>query len=135
MKSAAELRRSAGHADAAADFITRHRGGNQTFAVGAAVPDQRVGGRYGSRARVNDSDAVQIVHLKAVNQRAVGERRAGGWNLDAVAPNDRSFASAQFLGEGSNHFSPRQRRTEERAAEGIHKGQFDVRDNLLGAFL
>ena len=100
VKAAAELRGAAGHADTAADFIARHYGSEQPLAVDAAdMADQRVRGWYGFRTGVNDSDTVQIVHLKAMNQRAVGQRRAGAGNLGAVRPNERPFASAQFLGE------------------------------------
>ncbi|HET9884233.1 MAG TPA: hypothetical protein VFS81_20945, partial [Candidatus Binatia bacterium] len=76
------------------------------------------------------ANAVQIVHLEAVNQRTIGERRAGARNFAAVAPDERAFAFAEFLRKRSDYFPPRQRRTEQCAAERVKETKLDVRNDL-----
>src|SRR5207249_11577724 len=69
MKSAAELRGSARHRDAAADFVANGHRSEKPLAVNIPVmPNQRVGGRYRLRPRMNDTDAVEIIHLEAMYQ-------------------------------------------------------------------
>ena len=133
MKSSAQLRGAAGHADPAADFVTGDQRGDKSLAVDVTdTTHERVCSRDRFRAGVDDADTVQVIHLEAVDQRAVGQGRAGARNLRAVAPDERALAFAHLLGERSDDLSPRQRRAEKRAAERIDEAELDVRNHLLG---
>src|SRR5258705_2109437 len=103
MKSAAQLRGSACHANAAADLITDNHRGEKSLAANITDPtNESVCGwdRFG--AGMDNADAVQIIHLEAVDQRAVGQGRAGAGNLRAIGPDERSLALPHLLCERSD---------------------------------
>ena len=100
MKSAAQLRGSARHANAAADLITGNHRGEKPLAVDVTdTTNESVCGWDRFRAGMDNADAVQIVHLEAVDQRAIGQGRAGAGNLRAIAPDERALACSHLLGE------------------------------------
>ena len=120
VKSAAELRGSARHRDAAADFVAGDHRSEKPLAVNIPVmPNQRVGGWYRFRPRMNDTDAVEIIHLEAMYQGTVGQGRTGARNLGAIAPDESAFSFAQLLRKRPNDLPPRKRGTKEGAAERI----------------
>ena len=92
----------------------------QTLPLHAPVmPNQGVGGWYRFRPRMNDTDAVEIIHLEAMYQGTVGQGRTGARNLGAIAPDESTFSFAQLLRKGPNDLPPRKRGTKEGAAERI----------------
>jgi hypothetical protein len=133
VKPSAELRRSTRHSHTAAYFIARDHGSEKPFAIDfARASNERVRGWYSFRARVDDANAVKIIHFETVNQCAVGERRVGARDLSAVAPDERSLSLSHLLGKRSNDLSPGQSRAKESAAKRIDDAELDVRDHFLG---
>src|SRR5947208_14646575 len=78
VKSAAELRGSARHRDAAADVVAGDHRSEKPLAVNIPVmPIQRVGGRYRFLPRMKDTDAEEIIHPEAIYKGTVSPRRTG----------------------------------------------------------
>src|SRR5438034_8487296 len=110
VKSAAELRGSARHRDAAADFVANGHRSEKPLAVNIPVmPNQRVGGWYRFRPRMNDTDAVEIIHSEAMYQGTVGQRRTVARNLGAIASDESTLSFAHLLRKQPNNLPPRSR--------------------------
>src|SRR5437870_13662222 len=93
VKSAAELRGSARHRDAAADFVANgHRSEKPLAANIPVMPNQRVGVWYPLRPRMTETDAAAIIHLHPMRQGTAGRGRTGPRNLSTTAPHDTAFS-------------------------------------------
>src|ERR1044072_7222900 len=98
MKSSAQLGCSAGHSNPAADFIAGDDRSQKTLAVNVpSMTHEGIGRRYRFGAGVDEADSMKVVHLEAMDQRAVRQRRAGAWNLRAVAPDQSTLSFSHFF--------------------------------------
>jgi hypothetical protein len=96
VKASAELGGAAGHRDDGSRFIARNHRSEKPLTVHVAgSSNERVSSWYRFRAGVNDANAVKVIHLKAMNERAVGKRGVGAGNLCAIAPDERAPAGLQ----------------------------------------
>ncbi len=131
VKTSSQLGGAAGHRHTTSYFITGNHGGQKPLAVNmTGTTNERIRGRDRFRAGMDDTDAVQVVHLEAVDQRAVGQRRIRAGNLRAIAPDERSLAFSHLLCERSDDLPPRQRRAKKRAAERIDEAELDMRHHF-----